>query len=160
MADGKHYQVTAEYVTVKTMTVQGVRVVGLHKDAPVPADVPEEDLAHLIKMGLIHEIGWQPPTMAEMNAEQQAQYQGAILANAEAELAKAQKARDEAKLSLSMLHQAQKEAAAASQPDAGDSDGSSETDSSDGGDDSAATGSEPGKPAGTSARSRAGAKRG
>jgi hypothetical protein len=56
----KQYRVTAQYITVKTQTSEGKRVVGLMDGAPVPVDVAPEDLAHLESHGLIAEIGKAP----------------------------------------------------------------------------------------------------
>src|SRR5258708_3246670 len=71
-AKPKEYQVTALYVTFKTQTSDGIRYVGLYQNAPVPADVPQEQLDHHLKMGLIHEKGWTPPDPADTSAQQAA----------------------------------------------------------------------------------------
>jgi hypothetical protein len=56
MADDKQYVVTGKYVTAKTMTSQGPRVLGLHEGAPVPPDVPQEWVTHHLNMDLIKEL--------------------------------------------------------------------------------------------------------
>lgn len=57
MAEPKRYVVTGAYVTVKTMTVDGVKVIGLHRGAPVPADVDPAHLQHLLDHNLVGEAG-------------------------------------------------------------------------------------------------------
>jgi hypothetical protein len=57
----KQYQVTGAYVTTKTMTTQGMRVIGLHRGAPVPADIDPEHLKHLIAHELVGEVGQPQP---------------------------------------------------------------------------------------------------
>jgi hypothetical protein len=57
----KKWRVTGAYVTFPTMTTDGRRVVGRYKGARLPADVPEETLAHFVKMGLIEEDPDAPP---------------------------------------------------------------------------------------------------
>lgn len=49
------YVVTGEYVTASTATPQGVTVVGFLKGRILPADVPQETIAHLLRVGLIAE---------------------------------------------------------------------------------------------------------
>lgn len=49
----QRYVVTGKYVTVKTMTMDGPRIVGLSTGAPVPADVDEKSLKHLESHDLI-----------------------------------------------------------------------------------------------------------
>lgn len=61
----KQYSVTGEYVTFKTMTVSGMKVIGLYKGAPVPSDVPQESIDHHLNMGLIEEV----PQAAEPKAK-------------------------------------------------------------------------------------------
>ena len=56
MAD-KHYVVTGAYVTVKTNTPDGVRIVGLYSGSPWPADAAEEATEHHLANGLIAEVG-------------------------------------------------------------------------------------------------------
>jgi|SRR5258708_5934623 len=112
-AKPKEYVVTGEYVTLKTMTTEGVRYVGLHRNAPVPADVPQEQVDHHLKMGLIHERGWVPPDPADTSAEHAASYAAGLLSTAEAELEKAQRARDEAKAGVERVKAAEAERAKA-----------------------------------------------
>ncbi len=102
----KEYVVTAPYVTVKTMTIQGVRVVGLMEGAPLPADVPERDLKHLLDQGLAHERGWQPPSPEDEAIASDAGMAAAQLANAQAGLDKAQKQLDDAKAAVDRFNQA------------------------------------------------------
>jgi hypothetical protein len=49
--------VTGAYVTVKTSTADGVRVVGLYAGAPWPADADPEATEHHLANGLIAEVG-------------------------------------------------------------------------------------------------------
>ncbi len=56
----KRYVVTGAYVTAKTMTTEGVRIIGLHAGAPLPNDVPESDGQHLLDHELIAESDVQP----------------------------------------------------------------------------------------------------
>src|SRR5260221_658993 len=96
-AKPKEYVVTGEYVMLKTMTTDGLRYVGLYRNAPVPDDVPQEQVDHHLKMGLIHERGWVEPDQADQSAEAAASYAAGLLVTAEAEVEKAQRARDQAK---------------------------------------------------------------
>lgn len=48
-----NYVVTGKYVTVKTMTMEGPRIVGLFAGAPVPRDVTDAQLKHLESHDLI-----------------------------------------------------------------------------------------------------------
>lgn len=57
MAEPKLYVVTGAYVTVKTMTVDGVKVIGLHRGAPVPRDVDPAHLQHLLSHNLVGVVG-------------------------------------------------------------------------------------------------------
>jgi hypothetical protein len=54
MAD-KSYVVTAAYVTVKTNTPDGPRIVGRYAGTPVPADAPPEWIAHHLHKHMIAE---------------------------------------------------------------------------------------------------------
>jgi hypothetical protein len=49
------WRVSAPYVTVKTGTPQGMRIVGLFTGAPMPFDVPQDTLDHHIAMDLVAE---------------------------------------------------------------------------------------------------------
>src|SRR5690242_5279763 len=60
------YRVTAPYVTLKTMTENGVRVVGLYAGAPVPFDVPQDSLDHHIRMGMVEEYVLSGPEAAAL----------------------------------------------------------------------------------------------
>jgi len=54
MADGEYWwRVCAPYVTVKTATTEGMRIIGLHRGGVLPLDVREEQLAHLASHNLI-----------------------------------------------------------------------------------------------------------
>jgi hypothetical protein len=53
----KHYYVTGAYVTVRTMTPDGPRVVGLYEGAPWPDDAAEAATEHHLAEGLIAEVG-------------------------------------------------------------------------------------------------------
>ena len=50
------YVVTAPYVTVRTMTEQGARVLGLYADAPVPKDAPEDWVKNHLAAKMIAEV--------------------------------------------------------------------------------------------------------
>lgn len=50
------YVVVAPYVTVRTMTEQGPRIIGLYTGAPVPEDAPEEWVKSHAEAGLIAEV--------------------------------------------------------------------------------------------------------
>jgi hypothetical protein len=56
----KQYVVTGAYVTVKTNTADGPKLVGLYDGAPWPADAPEEATEHHLREGLIAEVGKAP----------------------------------------------------------------------------------------------------
>jgi len=54
MQDGEYWwRVCAPYVTVKTATTEGMRIIGLHRGGVLPLDVREEQLAHLASHDLI-----------------------------------------------------------------------------------------------------------
>lgn len=50
------YVVTAPYVTVKTMTLEGPRIVGLYVNAPVPRDVDQGWIDRHIEAGMVMEV--------------------------------------------------------------------------------------------------------
>ena len=50
------YRVVAPYITVKTMTPDGMQIRGLHAGAPVPLDVEPAALEHHLTLGLIEPI--------------------------------------------------------------------------------------------------------
>lgn len=54
------YVVTGAYVTVKTMTNEGPRILGLFAGAPWPADATEDATRHHLAMGLIEAVP-EPP---------------------------------------------------------------------------------------------------
>jgi len=82
----KQYTVTGLYVTVKTMTTDGWRVVGLHAGALMPPDVPQSDLDHLLRKGLIAEVGKEPLTPADLGAKATAEYAAAMVASREQDI--------------------------------------------------------------------------
>lgn len=63
---GKQYLVVAPYVTMTTMTAQGPRLLGFHTNAPVPPDVPEDQIKHHLEMGLIVEVADPAAVSAEV----------------------------------------------------------------------------------------------
>lgn len=50
------YVVTGQYVTVKTMTNEGPRILGLHSGAPIPADADPEYVKHLVAHNLAAKV--------------------------------------------------------------------------------------------------------
>jgi hypothetical protein len=100
------YTVTGKYVTAKTMTTDGWRVVGLHEGAQLPPDVPEEDVAHLLRKGLVAEVGNEPVPPADMDAHARAEYADAVVLAAETELEKAKDRLKEAKAAQDSAHEA------------------------------------------------------
>ena len=48
----KSYRVVAPYITVKTMTPDGMQIRGLHAGAMVPPDVTPESIGHHVTLGL------------------------------------------------------------------------------------------------------------
>lgn len=52
----KRYRVIAPYVTMTTATPQGTRLVGFFKGAPVPLDVPQEQIGYHLRDNLIEEV--------------------------------------------------------------------------------------------------------
>jgi hypothetical protein len=70
----KAWVVTAEYVTVPTMTPDGKRIVGRYKDSPLPPDVPEHILAHLLDKDMIGEA---PPGVVPRQSTGSVEEQGA-----------------------------------------------------------------------------------
>jgi hypothetical protein len=96
----KRYRVIGKYITVKTMTPDGIQVRGLHEGSPLPLDVEQSAIDHHLAVGLIEEI---PEAAAPLTVEQEAEAAAARViaaqsaaAAAEAELAEAQKARAKA----------------------------------------------------------------
>lgn len=53
---GKRYLVTGQYVTFKTMTANGLCVLGFYRGAPVPDDAEPAAIEHHLKVGLIEEV--------------------------------------------------------------------------------------------------------
>lgn len=47
------WRVCSPYVTVKTSTTEGMRIIGLHRGAPLPVDVQPEQVKHHADHGLI-----------------------------------------------------------------------------------------------------------
>jgi hypothetical protein len=56
----KEYVVTGAYVTMNTITAQGLRILGYGPGAPVPAEVPSWQFDHLLSHGLICAVGEEP----------------------------------------------------------------------------------------------------
>lgn len=52
----KRYVITGAYVTVKTMTTQGPRIVGMYAGAPWPDDAEAAATQHHLDCGLIEEV--------------------------------------------------------------------------------------------------------
>ena len=50
------YRVTGDLVYLKTNTAYGVRLVGFKKNALVPADVPQEQIDHHLRVELIEPL--------------------------------------------------------------------------------------------------------
>jgi len=81
------YRVTAPYVTVRTMTENGPRIIGLYKGAVVPDDAAEDWIEAHTRDQLIEEFGAEaapvsaesvpaeetPPAKAEASAENKAE---------------------------------------------------------------------------------------
>lgn len=59
------YVVTAEYVTLRTRTPDGVRQVGMYKGAPVPDDVPADQIDHHLRRSLIRAVDDEPEPPAD-----------------------------------------------------------------------------------------------
>lgn len=76
---GRTYQVTGEYVLVKTMTPDGERVMGRYKGTPVPGDASAEWLRHHLRGGLIEPLpeGTAPPPPVVGGVDAQVAAQGA-----------------------------------------------------------------------------------
>ncbi len=51
------YRVTGAYVTLKTATPYGPRMMGFQHGAIVPADVPQDQIDHHLRKGLIEQVG-------------------------------------------------------------------------------------------------------
>jgi hypothetical protein len=67
------YRVTGKYITVKTMTQDGPRIVGLHEGAPLPADVSKESIDHHLAVNLIEPFEYndgKPAAKAKAEAEE------------------------------------------------------------------------------------------
>lgn len=65
----KQYVVTGAYVTVKTMTHQGPRILGLMAGAPVPVDAGDFWIQHHLDSNLIEEVPEPEPVKAEVKPE-------------------------------------------------------------------------------------------
>ena len=66
----KSYRVVAPYITVKTMTPDGMQIRGLHAGAMVPPDVTPESIGHHVTLGLIEEIPQAQAKAAAQAAEE------------------------------------------------------------------------------------------
>jgi hypothetical protein len=64
MAAAKVYRVTGPYVTVRTMTENGPRIIGLYTGARVPDDAEQEWIGNHLRDGLIGEVGAEPPPVS------------------------------------------------------------------------------------------------
>jgi len=66
------YVVTGEYVTVRTMTNDGPRIVGLYKGSAVPGDAADDWIAHHLENKLIAVQGGGTAVTAESVPEETA----------------------------------------------------------------------------------------
>lgn len=66
----KDHVVTGAYVTMATMTSDGYRVMGFMLGSPVPKDVSQEVLDHLVAHGLATEVGLEPVVAGQPSADQ------------------------------------------------------------------------------------------
>jgi hypothetical protein len=57
------YVVTGAFINVKTMTRDGMRVIGLMKDSHLPNDVDPVHIQHLLTVGLIAPLPEPEPTV-------------------------------------------------------------------------------------------------
>jgi hypothetical protein len=101
----KEYTVTGKYVTARTMTTDGWRVVGLMEGARVPPDADPEWIEHHLRKKLIAEVGKEPVAAADMDAEEAARYSDALVLAAEADIAKAEERLDAAKAQQRSAHE-------------------------------------------------------
>lgn len=62
---GKRYMVVDEYITAKTATPDGTRLVGFYRGAVLPDDVPEETIKHHLLTEQIEEIDGELDTSFE-----------------------------------------------------------------------------------------------
>jgi len=70
MEDGEYWwRVSSPYVTVKTATTEGMRIIGLHRGGTLPLDVREEQLAHLASHGLIEAFPMSTGERAQLAAD-------------------------------------------------------------------------------------------
>lgn len=83
------YTVTGKYVTARTMTTDGWRVVGLMEGARVPPDVDDDWIDHHLRKNLIAEVGKEPVAPADLDADEAAKYADALVLAGEADLEKA-----------------------------------------------------------------------
>jgi len=98
----KHYVVTGPYVTMTTMTSEGLRVMGYGAGAAVPP-ITDEQFDHLLAHGLIAAVGDEPvfavgatPTQVAQQARDEAAAARIALAEAQARLANAEAAAEAA----------------------------------------------------------------
>lgn len=104
--EAKRYVVTAPYVTVKTMTLEGWRVVGLHEGAPLPADVDQVTIDNLLRKGLAGEVGNLPVAPADRDAAQMAAFHDAQVVAAEYEVEQAKERLELHKAAAEAAHKA------------------------------------------------------
>lgn len=64
------YQVVAPYVTVPTMTQQGLQIIGLGKGAFVPEDAPREWVERHLRKKLIEKVATVQPSAPAKNSGQ------------------------------------------------------------------------------------------
>jgi len=92
----KRYVVTAPYVTLRTMTVEGNRMLGFQAGATVPDDVPEDSFDHHLSHGLIAPAGEEAQVTVGQSAEARARQARNDVASARRDLAGAQARYDDA----------------------------------------------------------------
>jgi hypothetical protein len=61
VAPRQRYKVTGHYVTAKTATSDGVKILGFHTGAILPPDVPPATIRHLLSVRLIAPLEVPPP---------------------------------------------------------------------------------------------------
>ena len=104
---GDVYHVVGKYVTVKTMTSEGPRIIGLMEGSSLPGDIEPDSLAHLIRVGLVRRVGDPPPPDPGVVTP------AAKLADAEARLAAAEAALKDARERVDQEREGVKKAQAA-----------------------------------------------
>jgi len=70
MKDGEYWwRVCSPYVTVKTQTTEGMRIIGLHNGGVLPLDVREDALEHLATHNLIEPFPMAKAERAQVAAD-------------------------------------------------------------------------------------------